>query len=62
MLALQEIVMSERPDPEGQRAVIMEMVNGLAESLVPGDVPVEAEHRIVAIQHALNYALGLPPQ
>jgi len=52
-----------KPNPEGQREVVLEMIFELVESLLPEHdkaMPIDAEHRIEEIHRALSYALGLP--
>ena len=52
----------EKPNPQGQREVILQMVYELVESFLPEDdkaMPPEVESRVDDIHRALSYALGL---
>jgi hypothetical protein len=53
----------ERPEPFGQREIIMEMVYELVESTLPEDnkaMTLDMERRVDVIHHALSYALQIP--
>ena len=53
----------DKPNPEGQREVILEMVYELVESFLPENdkgMPLDVESRVDDIYRALSYALGRP--
>lgn len=55
----------KKPDPVAQRAIIMEMVFELAESLSPQDgtwLSAETEHKVAAVDRALCHALKISPE
>lgn len=55
----------DRPDPHGQRDLILTMIFELVESLLPDDdkaMPPDAEHRVANIHRQISYALQIQPE
>jgi len=58
-------ISKDRPDPEGQRDLILTMIFELVESFLPENdkaMPPDAEHRVADIHRQISYALQIQPE